>query len=66
MPLTIKIDRERCMGSGNCSFWAPATFDLDDEGTAIVVDPLGEPLEKIQGAADGCPTLAISLTKENE
>jgi ferredoxin len=66
MPLTIKIDRERCMGSGNCSFWAPATFDLDDEGKAIVVDPLGDPLEKIQGAADGCPTLAISLTEENE
>ena len=66
MPLTIKIDRERCMGSGNCSFWAPATFDLDDEGKAIVVDPLGDPLEKIQGAADGCPTLAISLTKESE
>ena len=66
MPLTIKIDRERCMGSGNCSFWAPATFDLDDEGKAIVVDPLGDPLDKIQGAADGCPTLAISLTKENE
>ena len=66
MPLTIKIDRERCMGSGNCSFWAPATFDLDDEGKAIVVDPLGDPLEKIQGAADGCPTLAISLTEGEE
>ena len=62
----IRIDRERCMGSGNCSFWAPATFDLDEDGKAIVVDPLGDPLEKIEGAADGCPTLAISLMKENE
>ena len=30
----IRIDRDRCIGSGNCGFWAPATFDLDDEGLA--------------------------------
>ena len=38
MALEITIDRELCMGSGNCSFWAPGVFDLDDEGIAIVVD----------------------------
>ena len=27
------------MGSGNCSFWAPGVFDLDDDGIAIVLDP---------------------------
>ena len=26
------------MGSGNCSFWAPGVFDLDDDGIAIVLD----------------------------
>ena len=31
------------MGSGNCSFWAPGVFDLDDEGIAIVTDPTGAP-----------------------
>ena len=31
MALSIKVDRERCMGSGNCAFHAPNTFDLDDE-----------------------------------
>jgi len=39
MAVEICIDREKCMGSGNCSFWAPSTFDLDDEGIATVVDP---------------------------
>src|SRR5438445_278240 len=24
------------MGSGNCSFWAPDVFDLDDDGVAVV------------------------------
>jgi ferredoxin len=37
-PLDIRIDRDRCMGSGNCLFWAPRTFDLDDDGRSVVVD----------------------------
>jgi ferredoxin len=61
VPLEINIDREACMGSGNCSFYAPDTFDLDDEMIAIVVDPAGDPEEKIRLAAEGCPTRAISL-----
>ena len=61
MPLSIKIDRERCMGSGNCAFHAPNTFDLDDEMKVIVVDPAGDPDDKIRLAVDGCPTLALSL-----
>ena len=28
--MKIVIDRDKCMGSGNCSFHAPNTFDLDD------------------------------------
>jgi len=61
MPLSIKIDRELCMGSGNCAFHAPNTFDLDDEMTVIVVDPAGDPDDKIRLAVDGCPTLALSI-----
>ena len=63
MPFEIAIDRERCMGSGNCSFWAPNTFDLDDEGVAIVINPDGDDPSKIQNAANGCPTQAITLTE---
>ena len=39
------------MGSGNCSFWAPGVFDLDDDGVAIVIDPDGAPEDKIVLAA---------------
>src|SRR5438093_5277180 len=40
--IEIHIDREKCMGSGNCSYWAPGVFDLDDDGIAVVVgDPAG-------------------------
>jgi ferredoxin len=60
----IEIDREKCMGSGNCGFWAPHVFDLDDEGIAYVVDPGGDPEDKIVLAAEGCPTQAITVHRD--
>ncbi len=66
MSLDIRIDREKCMGSGNCSFWAPSTFDLDEDGIAVVTDPEGDPEEKIVTAAQGCPTQAISVWRGDE
>ena len=62
--MRIEIDREKCMGSGNCGFWAPGVFDLDDEGIAIVVDPNAAPEEKILLAAEGCPTQAITVHRD--
>ena len=66
MALSIEINRELCMGSGNCSFWAPGVFDLDDDGVAIVTDPTGEPEEKVILAARGCPTQAIAVVRDGE
>lgn len=66
MALSIEINREVCMGSGNCSFWAPAVFDLDDDGVAIVIDAEGDTDEKIILAAQGCPTQAISVLRDGE
>ncbi len=66
MPLDIRIDRDTCMGSGNCQFWAPGVFDLDDEGIAIVVDPAAQPDDKVVLAAQGCPTQAIKVFRGEE
>ena len=66
MALEIHIDREACMGSGNCSFWAPGVFDLDDDGIAIVIDINASPEEKIALAAQGCPTQAIKVTRDGK
>lgn len=60
--MRIDIDREKCMGSGNCSYWAVNTFDLDDEGLAIVIDPDGDDIDKVRNAERGCPTNAITLS----
>jgi ferredoxin len=62
--LDIRIDRSLCMGSGNCSFWASGTFDQDDEGLAVVVDPTGDPEDRVRSAVEGCPTGALSIAGE--
>jgi ferredoxin len=57
----IRVDRTLCMGSGQCSWYAPNTFDQDDETIAIVTDSQGDPAEAIQMAVDSCPTRALSF-----
>jgi ferredoxin len=64
--IDIFIDREACMGSGNCSFWAPGVFDLDEDGVAVVIDPTAAPEDKVVLAAQGCPTQAIKLTRDGK
>ena len=57
------IDREACMGSGNCLFWAPGVFDLDDDGVAFVCgDPAGH-ADEVRQAAANCPTSAIRVDR---
>jgi ferredoxin len=60
-PMEIKLDRDRCMGSGNCLFWAPDTFDLGEDGHAVVLDPAATDEDRLRVAAEGCPVGAISL-----
>jgi ferredoxin len=57
----IRVDRTLCMGSGQCCWYAPNTFDQDDETIAIVTDPEGDPQEAIANAVASCPTGALSI-----
>jgi ferredoxin len=61
VPLEIRVNRDTCIGSGNCCFHAPATFDLDDDLKATVVDSDGDGVDAVKRAADGCPTRSISV-----
>ena len=65
MTLRIEIDRDACMGSGNCLFWAAGVFDLDDDGVAIVLDPDAAPEDRVLLAMEGCPTKAITVTRDD-
>jgi ferredoxin len=57
----VVVDRDRCIGSGNCSFYAPNTFDLDDELKSVVIDPAGDDPGDVRAAVEGCPVNAISI-----
>jgi ferredoxin len=63
----ITIDRERCMGSGNCAFWAPSTFDVDDDMKVVLlvgdgaVASSSDPVDKLRNAVEACPTHALAL-----
>ena len=62
-PMDIAIDWDRCMGSGNCLFWAPKTFDLSEDGHAVVLDPAATDEDRLRVAAEGCPVGAITLSR---
>jgi ferredoxin len=62
--IEVRIDVETCMGSGNCLFWAPESFDLGDEGHAVVLDPEATDEERLKVVVDGCPVGAISLWRD--
>ena len=59
----VEIDRDRCMGSGNCVFEAPGVFELDDDGIATVLDPAAAPEGKVLDAARKCPSRAITVNR---
>ena len=61
MDVEIRVDRNRCIGTGQCVFVAPGVFDQDGEAKAVVADPHGEPEEKIVHAVIACPMQAITL-----
>jgi ferredoxin len=64
--LRIVIDQDKCEGTGNCVYWAPATFDLDDDGHSVVLDPPGDDEQRIRVAAEGCPMRAITVEVVDE
>jgi len=64
MGLDVEIDRDLCMGSGNCVYEAPGVFDLDEDGVSFVVDPGAAPEESVMAAAAKCPTHAITVRRE--
>ncbi|WP_030241290.1 ferredoxin [Streptomyces sp. NRRL S-350] len=64
--MRINLDREKCIGSGQCVLAAPDWFDQDDDGIAVVLEGKAteEDSEDLHHAAFTCPALAISLDSE--
>jgi len=64
--LTVRIDRNLCIGAATCVAIAPKAWALDDEAKAIILDTSGEETDDtLLEAAKGCPVMAIFITDEN-
>ena len=57
--MKVKIDRDLCVGVGNCVAYAPTVFALDEENKVIVLDPSSVDDETLLEAAESCPENAI-------
>lgn len=64
--LTMRIDRDLCIGAATCVAIAPKAWALDDEAKAIILDTSDQETdETLLEAAKSCPVMAIIITDEN-
>lgn len=61
--LTMRIDRDLCIGAATCVAIAPQAWALDNEAKAIILDTAAaESDEMLVEAAKSCPVMAIFIT----
>jgi ferredoxin len=63
--MRIDIDRDVCIGAGQCALAAPGVFIQDDDGLSTVLpgreDGGGDPM--VREAARACPVSAIGVSE---
>ncbi|HKW39807.1 MAG TPA: ferredoxin [Gemmatimonadales bacterium] len=62
--LRVVIDRDQCVGFGDCVKEAPEGFKLDEETIAVFVTPEHVDRERLLRACDACPVDAITVYDE--
>jgi ferredoxin len=55
----VRVDRDLCIGVGNCVAYAPTVFELDEENKAVVLDPFSVDDSALLEAAKSCTENAI-------
>ncbi len=57
----LHLDRETCIGSGNCARVAEAVFDQDEDGRVVLVDgaDVAAHADEVELAVAGCPVAAL-------
>jgi ferredoxin len=63
---TISVDRETCIGSGNCVVYAPGTFGQDEAAKAFVLAGASDGIDTVRLAVEACPTRSLRLINDEE
>ncbi|MGC9438125.1 ferredoxin [Streptomyces sp. WG5] len=64
--MRVSVDRDVCVGAGQCVLSAEAVFDQDgDDGLVVLRTPEPPPavLDGVRDAVDRCPARAITLNE---
>lgn len=61
-----EVDHTLCIGDGICADICPEVFELRDDNLAYVINenPGADLADKVQEAADACPTSAIIVHED--
>ncbi len=57
--MSIKVNKDACIGCGSCVAVCPTHFEMDAEGKAEVINQESAPC--VKNAVDGCPVQAITV-----
>lgn len=62
----LKADFEVCQGYANCVLTAPDVYDIDDDGTVVLLKTEISEQEraKVDEAVNACPVSALSIEDE--
>jgi ferredoxin len=62
-PVKIRVDRDKCIGSGNCVLTLGEVFDCDDGGIVVLItdEPAPEQEDAAREAVMLCPGRAITV-----
>ncbi len=66
MTLRASVDRDLCIGAGNCIRLARGYFELDSEDVAVVAEGADASAEDLQAAERACPASAIVVENVSE
>lgn len=60
--LTVRIDRDACIGSGACVKAAPEVFVLDDRQiVTFTAEPADIDPDRLRDACESCPVFALEV-----
>jgi ferredoxin len=66
MSVEVRVDDGLCLGAQRCVYLAPATFDLNANGQAEVLDTGALSDDDLIEVARQCPNFAITVRRDGE